>query len=208
MQGTRYAGDLSRADMQVLAEFAMSHRRVLEFGAGASTTIFALRGDQTADFVCIETDPAWVDRTRGNLRRLNARVPTWWTWDDWKTFPHTEFDLIFVDGAEHLRTEFAARAWDQLGECGSLLWHDCRAGATSRDIMAFAADRLDGIEAIMPSYRGSNIAVIRKRMVLREENWHEHERLADGAVATFPQEVGFGSKEEMLRHLERHRTGT
>lgn len=208
MKGTRYIGDLSRADMQVLAEYAMTHRRVLEFGAGASTQILALRGDQNAAFYCVETEQSWIDRTSDNCRRLGARHPIYLSWLGWQQLQAQEFDLVFNDGLLELRDEFASRAWRMLGEGGSLLWHDCRAATSSRDIVTFVGENYAEIESVSLSYRESNIAVIRKRVAIREGNWHEHERLADGAVATFPREVGFDTKEQMLSHLERFRSRT
>ena len=207
MNATRFVGDLSRADMQVLAEYAMRHRRILEFGAGASTQILAMRGHGDDSFVCVETDPLWVDRTRENLRRLGARrEPLFISWALWEESTHAEFDLVFVDGKDDLREAFALRAWPMLGEGGVMLWHDCRQPHIVERVLALVRRFHEEVESVALSLGGSNMAAIRKRVALPYEHWGENERLRTGSVAVNPAQLGM-TKDEVLNLRARMENG-
>lgn len=60
----RYVGDLSRADAVCLAALAGRHRRVLEFGVGASTQIFAQAAGTGVTIVSLDRAAMWIERTR------------------------------------------------------------------------------------------------------------------------------------------------
>ena len=108
----RYIGDISREDAELLARTAAGARRILEFGAGASTQVLAQSASEGAEIVTVETKPDWVERTRANLRRLGIRrevrfVPYRGFWRS----VQGPFEMIFDDGIDRLRAEFAERAW-------------------------------------------------------------------------------------------------
>ena len=65
-----FIGDLSTQDAAVLATMAQG-ARVLEFGAGGSTQIFAAVADGC---VSMETDGDWISRTQRNLLRLDLPI--------------------------------------------------------------------------------------------------------------------------------------
>src|SRR6267378_847360 len=62
----RYIGDISREDAALLARTAAGARRILEFGAGASTQVLAISAPQGAEIVTVETKPEWVASTRAH----------------------------------------------------------------------------------------------------------------------------------------------
>jgi predicted O-methyltransferase YrrM len=211
MQGTRFVGDLSRADMQVLAEHAMRYDRILEFGAGASTQILASRGRQGSALVCVETESLWVDRTREHLRRLATREPVFLSWEKWEEMNQSTsrptFDLIFNDGLDRLRMDFGLRAWPMLGEGGVMLWHDCRQPHIVERALDLVRRFHEEVESVVLSLAGSNMAALKKRISLPYEHWGENERLRSGHVAVNPAHLGM-TKDDLLNLRAQMERGT
>src|SRR5438270_8420588 len=118
----RYIGDISREDAQLLSRYAAGARRMLEFGAGASTQVLAQSAPEGAEIVTVETDSGWIGRTRRNLQLLGVTrevkfVPYRGFWRALRG----PFDFIFDDGIDRRRREFAEHAWPLLAVGGARL---------------------------------------------------------------------------------------
>jgi len=66
----RYVGDLSREDSEMLAALAREARRILEYGVGASTQIFAQSAAPGTDVLSLDTEDYWIHRTRAILEEM------------------------------------------------------------------------------------------------------------------------------------------
>ena len=173
----RYIGDLSREDAQLLARHAAGARRILEFGAGGSTQVLAQSAPEGAEIVTVETKPAWVARTRDNLRRLGiAReirfVPYRGFWRQVKG----PFELVLDDGADRLRTDFAERAWPLLAVGGALLFHDTRRPRDARTALRHVERVFLEVTSVHLNPEGSNLTVVRKQAPQAYVDWN----LAEG----------------------------
>jgi precorrin-6B methylase 2 len=173
----RYVGDLSKSDALLLIQYGEKARKILEFGAGASTQIFA----QVCPLkvVSMETDAAWVKRTEANLSALKQEnfvrfVP-------WGEIPKDEYNLVFVDGRWDLREEFAFKAWPFLAKNGVMIIHDTRRWYDADLANKIFKENYAEISTIKvnekPFYgeNPSNCTVICKRDPVLYENWNEVE---------------------------------
>jgi len=169
-----FVGDLSVTDANVLYERAGYSRRILEFGVGGSTQIFAQRKPDT--LVCVDTDAGWIARTKENLTRISH--------DDWcapQFVPYDffkfegEFDLIFVDGVPEKRLDFAMRAWPLLAKNGCMIFHDTRRFEYFREAAWVVQSFFNEVMAVGVNAFESNLTVITKRAPLAYENWNETE---------------------------------
>ena len=168
-----FIGDLSTQDAAVLATMAKG-RRVLEFGSGGSTQIFA---EVSREIVSMETDGDWILRTQRNLARLEAKQPLIRAR---VRFMHYSldalvglgpFDMIFVDGESSRRHDFAAKAFAELGEGGIMAFHDSR--TTERDVvLQVALWNSEEVEAVHFHIAGSNVAAICKATMAPYQNWN------------------------------------
>jgi Methyltransferase domain len=119
-------GELSALDVGVLAGLARQSHRVLEFGAGGSTTVWAQFCPPRASITCVETNMEWTNRTIEMLQRLEARADVaFLSFDAWreKFTAHHWFDLIFIDGASE-RIGVSEASWPMLMPGGKMVWHD------------------------------------------------------------------------------------
>ena len=173
----RYVGDLSNSDVHVLIEQGTHKRKILEFGAGASTQIFAQL--KPLKLVSMETDAEWIKRTEDNLTALKHRefvefVP-------WGEIPKADYDLIFVDGRWDLREEFALKAWNYLIKNGVMIIHDTRRWYDIELVSKILREKHAEIKEIkvndQPLFarKPSNCTVIYKRQDIAYENWNEVE---------------------------------
>jgi len=169
----RYIGDISREDAALLARAAASARRILEFGAGASTQVLAQSAPGDAEIVTVETKPLWIDRTRENFRRLGISrevrfVPYRGFWRA-VTGP---FDVIFDDGADRLRADFAERAWPMLAVDGSLFFHDTRRPRDARVALRQVERVFLEVASVLLNPEGSNLTVVRKQAPQKYVDWN------------------------------------
>lgn len=70
LDAIRYAGNLSRADALLLAHYASTAMRILEFGAGGSTQILPQAAIPEAAIVSLDTKLQWIERTRKLCAKL------------------------------------------------------------------------------------------------------------------------------------------
>ena len=167
-----YIGDLSKNDAMVLSVYARDSKRLLEFGVGASTQIF--RNYSKRDVTSLETSPEWIERTANNLKLLEIEGDV--NFCDYYTFqPHGEYDLIFSDGADEFRLEFALKTWDNLSVGGKLIFHDTRRQSDINNVAEFIKQKSSEIEDVAINIGDSNLTVISKRKKITYENWNEVE---------------------------------
>lgn len=185
----KFIGDLSREDAELLESYASKSHAVLEFGVGGSTQIIAQSIPAWASFVSLDTDWEWREKTRRNLRRLGVESRCLMlSYENWSLL-HRQFDLIFNDGEESLRREFALRSFPMLKIGGSLLFHDTRREADIRNVAAVVEKHFEEIEFVNLNERvqgkSSNISVIRKKDREPYVSWN-------AAEGKFSWEVGYG----------------
>jgi predicted O-methyltransferase YrrM len=77
----------------------LSPPRVLDLGSGFSSYAFRACSGATAAIWSIDQQRAWLDRTRGFLRRHGADTPHLATWDDFIATSPAPFDLVLQDFA-------------------------------------------------------------------------------------------------------------
>jgi predicted O-methyltransferase YrrM len=175
----RYIGDISREDAQLLARFAAGARRILEFGAGASTQVLAQSAPEGAEIVTVETDGRWIERTRRNLKLLGlTREVKFVAYRGFWRALQGPFDFVFDDGVDKRRGEFAERAWPLLAVGGAMLFHDTRRAADARTALRHAERFFLQVESVQLNAEGSNITVVRKQAPLQYVDWNVAERRA------------------------------
>lgn len=173
-----YVGDVSKRDAEVLRVLAKRASRILEFGCGASTQILAAYG--RGSVASVETDYAWIKKTRRNLEVLEIKKEVeFYLYDEFEIYLSSQFDLIFIDGVNHLRLPFAFRTWPALAVGGAMCFHDTRRttphgiAVTSdvQNVSTILASHSAEITSVMVNQEDSNITVIRKREPLLLEDW-------------------------------------
>lgn len=167
----KFIGDLSIADAWVLSDLSLG-KRVLEFGSGGSTQIFA----QVAKLVTsVETDPAWIARTEDNLSLLGDHAPV--DFVPFDLFAYCgEYDVIFVDGVPDKRLQFALAAWPLLAKGGTMLFHDTRRFEYFREVAWLMQMHFSEIGTVLINEDDSNLTLLCKREApLYYENWNDVE---------------------------------
>ena len=122
LKNKSFIGDLSLQDADIISEYASQSKHILEFGSGGSTQLLAQWS--ATKIISVETNPHWIQTTKNNL--MNIPFATTVEFLDYTTQFNLQFDLIFVDGVEHLRREFAIETWKYLNAGGTMLFHDTR----------------------------------------------------------------------------------
>jgi hypothetical protein len=180
----KYVGDLSKADAYLLARLARESPCILEFGAGASTMIFAQAVSLGGSITCVETSPWWIEATQKKLIELENAVrvmPKFYTSFDAAfsaDFPTilANVDLIFDDGIDEQRRSFALHTWGCLVPGGAMAFHDTRRISDVRNVLALIEAKFESIGDVSFNAEGSNITIVHKRRVsVRYENWHDVE---------------------------------
>lgn len=175
-----YVGDLSRNDAVLLRSLAERSARILEFGCGASTQIFAAYGCGSVDSV--ETHPEWIEKTRRNLARLAIDKPvTFHSYARFTPVPH--YDMIFVDGIDELRLPFALLTWTSLAVGGAVCFHDTRRTTPHGDSMmsdianvcVIVERHALEVDRVVLNQDDSNVTVVTKREPLLLQDWNAAE---------------------------------
>lgn len=165
-----FVGDLSIADAKSLYRLGLNRSNILEFGVGGSTQIFAQC--KPVQFTSVETDPAWVERTKNNLRRINHKEWTPPKFVPYDLFTGGAFDLIFVDGIPSKRLDFAMRVWPMLDIGGHMVFHDTRRFEYFREAAWVIQSFFTEVRQVNVNIDGSNLTVIEKGPALSYENWN------------------------------------
>lgn len=184
-----YIGCVSREDAALLRSLAECSRRILEFGAGASTQIFAAYAAGTV--TTVEPDPMWIARTKRNLAALGIhRDVDFRLYDDFEL--DGDFDLIMVDGPDDLRSPFSLLTWPALRLGGMMLFHDTRRtkphgpSSTSdvQNVLALVERFSPEVDRIMVNAGNSNTTVVMKRAEgpLPYVDWQKSEARTDAQM--------------------------
>jgi len=192
-----YLGDLSSADAALLAAAARDTPSILEFGVGGSSQIFAQSAPEHARITSLDTSADWIARTATILRAMDLEHRVLFrSYADWAREPDRKcYDLLFDDGIDVLRLDFANRAWPLLRPGGKLIFHDTRRPRDWVNVLRFAAEHYLEIGAIEPNAAASNLSIITKQRCQAYENWNVSEGRS-------PVMVGWGSMEETIAFVE------
>jgi hypothetical protein len=170
-----FVGDLSIEDSTVLMQLGKDSDFILEFGVGGSTQIFAQCKPKV--LLCVETDSKWacVVSNRIATHLLQATQPVL---IGYQNKFYQKFDLIFVDGIDDKRLDFAFDTWDSLNDGGKMLFHDTRRQQDLINALKVAERFREEVESVMFNFLDSNITVLNKRKnKLVYENWNTTEGL-------------------------------
>ena len=181
-----YVGVISREDAELLKSLAENAERILEFGCGASTQIFAAYGKGTVDSV--ETGWNWIEKTKRNIARLG--LPPKVRFHEYASFRPERYDLIFDDGADELRLAFAALTFPHLDVGGIMAFHDTRRtkphgeSRTSdvQNVCSILEWHSTEIDSVTMNANNSNTTLIRKRAPLPYVNWQVTEGRTDAQM--------------------------
>jgi len=171
-----FLGDLSLEDADVLAYWASKSQCILEFGSGGSTQIMSQCAVQHIDSV--ETSPEWAAITQSRLDLIPGHAPV--VFHAYTTkFDHT-YNMVFVDGVDHLRRDFAIAAWSNLHTNGVMIFHDTRRSRDFQHVAWIAQlhhNEISRIDVNVPASNGqsSNITVIHKKSQEPYVNWNQTE---------------------------------
>lgn len=192
-----YVGDLSRQDVQILATYAATANRIVEFGAGASTQVFADNSPHDASVICVETNREWVRSTKDHLQHIDRSESKVFfrEYQEFQVYSRSNrrIDLAFCDGINDLRQDFALRAWPMLRIGGVLLVHDTRHLKHVETVLSVIRAYHLEVDAIRFNERASNVTAIVKKFPEPYVNWNEVEKLSRGALAAFSNADGLKS---------------
>jgi predicted O-methyltransferase YrrM len=179
----KFIGDLSLTDAALLERHARQATRVLEFGVGGSTQILAQSIPEGAKLLSLETDPAWIALTQERLAKLGvahrALIVRYEGWMQTACDVSPSYDLIFDDGVDHLRREFALMAWPLLEPGGFLIFHDTRRIGDFLNVTWLMQSYFTEIEEVHCNQRAgglpSNLTVVKKRDPEPYVDWRQIE---------------------------------
>lgn len=177
LRGIKFIGDLSLEDADLFVYYGKRSPRILEFGVGGSTQIYAQCNPKL--LWSVDTSPDWIKITQSRLDMIESKTaPVFYSYDDFMRSNHKpEFDLILVDGIDNLRRTFAVDTWPLLSEQGVMIFHDTR---RSQDFLnaAWVAhlfhNEISEIKVNEPASNGksSNLTVIYKKKIEPYVNWN------------------------------------
>jgi len=167
----KFIGDLSLEDAHILEWYGSRATRILEFGAGGSTQIFAQCNPEV--LISVETSQEWINKTKKNIERVRPCADPIFV--AFGSHPRQEYDLIFVDGMWDLRKDFAQSTWPLLSKNGCMIFHDTRRWFDAENVMMTAKMFFDEVHSIQMNEENSNCAVIQKRPKLEYVNWNYSE---------------------------------
>ena len=157
-----YIGDLSKYDYEVLKELSSNSTNILEFGVGASTQI--LRNFSDGNLTSIETSMFWIDMTKRNLKYLNIEKDVnFLLYEEFNPIVE-QFDLVFNDGIDSLRSEFGVNIWKNLKVGGIIAYHDTRRRKDIENVVQLVNNFRNEIESIIFNKDNSNITIIKKKI--------------------------------------------
>ena len=178
-----YIGDISKQDFLVLKGLAESSLNILEFGVGASTQVIS--NYCTGKFVSVDTEEYWINKTKLNLDHLKIKkVAEFKRYD--KFTPEGEYDFIFNDGVDHLRSDFAINMWSFLKVGGYLAYHDTRRHQDMNNVLNLISRYFNEIESVELNKNHSNITVVKKKTYEPYEDWNAIEERNNLLPKGFP----------------------
>lgn len=177
LKGIKFLGDLSLEDADLLVHYGKRSPRILEFGVGGSTQIFAQCNPHI--LISVDTSADWVSRTQDRLDMIEVKTdPVFYPYDDFLNMENKPmFDLILVDGIDTLRRDFAEKTWHLLSEHGVMIFHDTRRAQDFLNVAWVAHLFHNEISEIKVNEhasngKSSNITVIYKKTLEPYVNWN------------------------------------
>ena len=175
LKNIKFIGDLSLEDADILAGYAKNCEKILEFGSGGSTQIFAQSNARS--IISVETDQKWIDLTASRLAQFGTTVVEF---SSYATHFDKFFDLIFVDGVDSLRKDFAIKTWKLLKLNGIMLFHDTRRFRDFQNVawisqLYFNEIKQIDVNATASNGISSNITVLHKKQYEPYVNWNKSE---------------------------------
>lgn len=176
----KFIGDLSLQDADVLCHYGKQSKSILEFGVGGSTQLFAQCKPEL--LCCVETDPSWVELTKTRLDKIKDKTdPIFFTYEETPWIDQKDkFDLVFVDGVDNLRLDFAIKNWACVKDYGVMIFHDTRREQDFKNAAWIAQmffNEISNIHVNVAASNGksSNITVLRKKPYEPYVNWNYDE---------------------------------
>ncbi len=173
-----YIADLSAADAVVLVQCARNQTKILEYGVGGSTLLFAQVMQPGGRLVSLDTELSWIHFTEKKLADLGDRVvasPIFGRIDS--PCGMTQADFIFVDGHDDHRRSFGLLAWPLLKLGGMIAFHDTRRLRDVQNVNALIEEYFEEVGDVRYNTASSNITLIYKRHVQATyENWNDVEK--------------------------------
>lgn len=176
----KFIGDLSLQDADVLCAYGKEAKTILEFGVGGSTQLFAQCKPEL--LCCVETDPAWVALTKTRLDKIADKTdPMFFSYGEFPWLAtKDQFHIVFVDGVDNLRLDFAIQHWQSVKEGGIMVFHDTRRDQDFKNAAWVAQMFFNEIEHIEINTRASNgkssnITVLHKKSYEPYVNWNYEE---------------------------------
>jgi hypothetical protein len=177
LERIKFIGDLSLQDADVLAKYAKQSKFPLEFGVGGSTQIMSQCGCELV--TSIETDTNWIQLTHYRLTQIKEKSLVFFhNYDEIDiVIKNNQYDLIFVDGIDSLRNDFAVKTWKHLKSSGVMIFHDTRRKQDFTNAMYLASIYFNEIELIEVNAKASNgissnMTIIHKKEYEPYENWN------------------------------------
>jgi len=168
LKDIKFVGDLSLEDADLLAFYGFRSDAILEFGVGGSTQILSQCLPDL--LVSVETDPEWIAKTENRLSQLTEITkPLFCAYGN---HPSHKYDLIFVDGVDHLRRQFAIDTWSFLAETGVMIFHDTRRFEDFQNAAWVAQLFHNEIDSIDINVDNSNMTIIHKKKLQPYVNWN------------------------------------
>jgi len=174
LEDIKFIGDISIQDADVLLSYARVSDNVLEFGCGGSTQVFA-QAHNKIKIISVDTSNEWIDVTRKNVNKIGHSSNI--TFLNYTTTFTTNFDLIFVDGVDELRKEFAIKTWKKLKIGGVMIFHDTRRQGDAKNALDVALTFHNEIESIHVNKKASNgvasnLTILLKKIKEPYVNWN------------------------------------
>ena len=180
-----FVGDISLMDANVLAQHVRTANSILEFGTGGSTQIILQNKLQSAEYISIETEQDWIDKTATNLKALGIqggvefrRYDTVFTEHKLidSTIKNKKFDVIFDDGYPMWREIFFNETFDLLKVGGVMIVHDTKRIGDLRWMFRSILERWTEIDRIDLNVNHSNMTVLHKKFHDPYVNWNASEK--------------------------------
>jgi predicted O-methyltransferase YrrM len=192
-----YIGDISKNDAELLKNLAEQAESILEFGCGASTQV--LSEYSKLPIISIDTSQEWIDKTKKNIDLLEIKnKPSFYLYNEYMNQSLVpQFDLIFDDGVDDFRKDFALKIWPCLRVDGILAFHDTRRWQDARNVCHVLEQVYNEVYDVKFNYNHSNITLITKKIKEDWVNWQEVEN-------RLPWQLGWGEPDIDLvkRHLQ------
>ena len=185
----KYVGDLSIADTSILVLTCANVKSVLEFGVGGSTMIILQTIKNRGFLKSYDTSDGWIKDTIKRIKHIDISLLS--RFESYKYNKNTEitgtYDMIFVDGIDELRLEFALKTWNLLSTNGQMLFHDTRRDKDIQNVLDVVKQHYLSVSSVKLNYKNSNISIITKQKENKYKDWNIQENRK-------PWEVGYGNK--------------